>query len=85
MQFVKGHIELLDEAGIKDGSMDIVISNCVINLSPHKARILQEAYRVLAPGGEMYFSDTYCDRRIPEHVKSDEASSPLFRFWLGGR
>lgn len=74
MRFVKGHIELLDEAGIKDESVDLVISNCVINLSPDKARILREAYRVLSPGGEMYFSDTYCDRRIPEHVKQDEVS-----------
>ena len=72
MRFLKGHIELLDEAGIKDESLDIVISNCVINLSPEKARILREAYRVLSPGGEMYFSDTYCDRRIPDHVKKDK-------------
>ena len=74
MRFVKGHIELLDEAGIKDGSMDLVISNCVINLSPDKARVLREAYRVVAPGGEMYFSDVYCDRRLPEDVKADEVS-----------
>ncbi len=36
--------------------MDLVISNCVINLSPNKAAVLQEAYRVLAVGGEVYFS-----------------------------
>jgi SAM-dependent methyltransferase len=39
-----------------------------INLSPDKARVLQEVHRVLAPGGEMYFSDVYCDRRLPAEV-----------------
>ena len=74
MRFVQGHIELLDEAGISDESVDLVISNCVINLSPDKAQVLREAYRVLTPGGEMYFSDVYCDRRLPESVQKDEAS-----------
>ncbi|KIY94416.1 arsenic (+3 oxidation state) methyltransferase [Monoraphidium neglectum] len=65
-RFVKGRIEYLDEAELPDGSVDVVISNCVINLSPEKARCLEEVYRVLAPGGEMFFSDVYCDRRLPE-------------------
>ncbi len=64
MCFVNGHIEFLDKAGIKDSSVDIIISNCVVNLSPDKRRVLSEAYRVLAPGGEMYFSDVYSDRRM---------------------
>lgn len=75
MRFVKGHIELLDEAGIGNESVDLVISNCVINLSPDKARVLREAHRVLAPGGEMYFSDVYCDRRVPADVQKDEVNT----------
>jgi len=39
-----------------------------INLSPDKPAVLREVYRVLAPGGEMYFSDIYCDRRLPQEV-----------------
>lgn len=72
MTFVKGHIEYLDRAGIGSESIDLVISNCVVNLSPDKPRVLKEAYRVLAPGGEFYFSDVYCDRRLPEEVRNDE-------------
>ena len=49
-----------------------VISNCVVNLSPDKPRVIREAYRVLRPGGELYFSDVYCDRRLPEVVQKDE-------------
>lgn len=72
MSFIKGHIEYLDKAGIKDNSFDLVISNCVINLSPNKPRTLAEIFRVLAPGGELYFSDVYCDRRVPEEAKKNE-------------
>lgn len=72
MKFVKGNIEFLDRAGIPDESVDIVISNCVVNLSPDKPRVIKEVYRVLAPGGELYFSDVYCDRRLPEHVRKHE-------------
>lgn len=70
MKFVHGEIEYLDKAGIPDSSQDIVISNCVINLSPDKPRVLREVYRVLASGGEMYFSDVYCDRRLQPEVRS---------------
>ncbi|GFR40368.1 hypothetical protein Agub_g916, partial [Astrephomene gubernaculifera] len=70
MRFVRGEIEYLDRAGIEDGSVDLVISNCVINLSPDKARTLSEAYRVLRAGGEMHFSDLYCDRRLPAAVRA---------------
>jgi len=70
MRFIQGEIEYLDKAGIPDESQDLVISNCVINLSPDKARVLQQVYRVLAPGGEMYFSDVYCDRRLPYELRT---------------
>lgn len=72
MRFIKGHIEYLDKADIADESVDIIISNCVVNLSPDKRRVLQEAYRVLAKGGEFYFSDVYCDRRLPQHAKDNQ-------------
>ena len=72
MRFIKGHIEYLDKAGIADESFDLIISNCVVNLSPDKRRVLQEAYRVLARGGELYFSDVYCDRRLPQSVKEHQ-------------
>lgn len=72
LRFVQGHIEYLDKAGIADGSVDIVVSNCVINLSPDKERVLKEAYRVLAPGGELYFSDVYSSRRLSEKARKDK-------------
>eukprot|EP00899_Mesostigma_viride_P027361 jgi/Mesvir1/780/Mv17379-RA.1 len=72
LSFVKGQIEDLRAAGIADASVDLVISNCVVNLSPDKPAVLREAYRVLADGGEFYFSDVYCDRRLPEVVRKHE-------------
>lgn len=69
LRFVEGRIEDLAAAGIKDNSVDLIISNCVVNLSPDKAAVLREAYRVLAPGGEMYFSDVYCDRRLSDEAR----------------
>jgi SAM-dependent methyltransferase len=65
VEFKHGYIESLDQLGFDDDSFDIIISNCVINLSPNKEAVLREAYRVLKPGGELYFSDVYADRRVP--------------------
>lgn len=48
-----------------------MISNCVINLSGDKERVLSEIWRVLKEGGELFFSDVFSDRRIPEHLKKD--------------
>ena len=72
LKFVHGYIEDLKSAGIEDDAVDMIISNCVVNLSPDKPSVLREAYRVLARGGELYFSDVYCDRRLPEHVQKHE-------------
>ena len=69
--FIKGYIEDLAAAGIEDSSVDVVISNCVINLSPYKQDIFNEIRRVLKPGGELYFSDVFADRRIPEDLIRD--------------
>ena len=65
IQFVQGYVEDLKAAGIKDNSIDLVVSNCVTNLSPDKPRLFSEIFRVLKPGGELYFSDIFADRRLP--------------------
>ena len=72
IEFKKGYIEDLAEAGIADNSIDIVISNCVINLSPNKQSVFSEIFRVLKPGGELYFSDVFADRRIPKELMEDQ-------------
>ncbi|XP_041368388.1 arsenite methyltransferase-like [Gigantopelta aegis] len=69
VEFVKGYIEKLTEAGLKENSFDIIISNCVVNLSPDKKSVLREAYKVLKVGGEVYFSDIYCDQTLPESAR----------------
>lgn len=70
-EFLQGYIEKLDELGLEDNSFDIIVSNCVINLSPDKPAVLREAYRLLKPGGEVYFSDVYADRRVPQALVED--------------
>lgn len=71
VEFKQGKIENLKELNIADNSIDLIVSNCVVNLSPNKKKVLEEALRVLKPGGEFYFSDIYSDRRIPEHLRND--------------
>eukprot|EP00823_Brevimastigomonas_motovehiculus_P008780 TRINITY_DN81_c0_g1_i1.p1 TRINITY_DN81_c0_g1~~TRINITY_DN81_c0_g1_i1.p1 ORF type:complete len:406 (+),score=57.91 TRINITY_DN81_c0_g1_i1:43-1260(+) len=81
LRFVKGFIEYLCEAGIKSDSMDLVLSNCVLNLSPRKLLVLQGVYRALKEGGEFMFSDIYCDRRLPPSVKENKL---LYGECIGG-
>ncbi|KAL9847721.1 arsenite methyltransferase isoform 2-T2 [Geothlypis trichas] len=69
VEFFHGYMEKLGDAGLADESYDIVISNCVINLAPDKRAVLQEAFRVLKPGGEMYFSDVYASQRLSESIR----------------
>ena len=71
VRLLQGYIEDLKQLGIEDNSVDVVISNCVINLSPAKEQVFKEIYRVLKPGGELFFSDVFADRRIPESFAAD--------------
>jgi hypothetical protein len=71
VDFRQGYIENLQELGLADNSVDVVISNCVINLSPDKRAVFGEIFRVLKPGGELYFSDIFSSRRVPEQCKDD--------------
>jgi len=70
--FKKGYMENLASVGVEDNSVDLVISNCVVNLSPNKPQVLKEIFRALKPGGELYFSDVFSNRRVPEHLRKDE-------------
>ena len=69
--FLQGYMEDLGALGIGDASVDVVISNCVINLSPDKERLFGEIFRVLKPGGELLFADVFADRRLPASWRED--------------
>ena len=69
VEFINGYIEILDK--IETSKMDVVISNCVLNLSLNKKMVLEEVFRVLKPGGEFYFSDVYSSKRIPEKLQKN--------------
>jgi len=71
VKFIKGNIEELDQLDLEKGSFDLIISNCVINLATNKQKVLEDAYALLKPGGEMYFSDIYCDRRVSQELQND--------------
>ncbi len=72
VDFHHGLIENLDELDLEPGSFDIIVSNCVLNLATDKGAVLRGAHRLLRPGGEMYFSDVYADRRVPKAMAEDE-------------
>jgi arsenite methyltransferase len=69
VEFKKGDIESLP---VNDNSVDVVISNCVINLAPDKEKVLKEIYRVLINGGRLMVSDTVLLKPLPEKLKNDE-------------
>ncbi|BFY99804.1 hypothetical protein BsWGS_02844 [Bradybaena similaris] len=72
LSFIKGYMENMKEAGINDDFFDVIVSNCVISLCPDKRAVLKEAYRVLKPGGELYFSDMYREGQLPSEVLDDQ-------------
>ncbi|MCH2191066.1 MAG: methyltransferase domain-containing protein [Gammaproteobacteria bacterium] len=72
VQFKKGYIEQLDQLQLESSSFDIIVSNCVINLSPDKTAVLEQCFELLKPGGEIYFSDVYAERRTPQYLIDDQ-------------
>jgi len=75
----QGYIE--DLSMIESGSLDVVVSNCVVNLCPDKPRVFAEVQRVLRPGGEFHLADVVADRRLPAAVARDPL---LYGECLGG-
>lgn len=81
VNFIQGELESLATLGLEANSFDAIVSNCVINLCSDKQAVLNAAYSLLKPGGEIYFSDVYANRRIPQALKENEV---LFGECLSG-
>lgn len=71
VEFRQGYLE---ELPVEDSSIDVVISNCVINLSPDKPKVFAEIFRVLKPGGRISISDIVTAGELPQEIKNDMAA-----------
>ena len=74
VEFLKGEIEHIP---LPDGSVDVIVSNCVINLSADKRQVIREAFRVLKPGGRFAVSDVVVRGDLPDHVRRS------MELWVG--
>lgn len=81
VDFLQGYIEHLEDLPLEAESFDLIVSNCVVNLSLDKPAVLRSAHRLLKPGGELYFADVYADRRVPSEASRDPV---LYGECLGG-
>jgi ubiquinone/menaquinone biosynthesis C-methylase UbiE len=71
MEFHIGEMESITESTIEKATIDIAVSNCVINLSGNKKKVFEEAFAILKEGGEMHFSDIYSDVELPASFMED--------------